>query len=367
VFLALRIALFALSVPGVGLIPQLESISVPGWAAPHAAGGWQTLFTATERQDALWFLRIAASGYRPGDGSAAFFPLYPMAVRAVAWLPGLGPLGAALLVSNLSFLGALFVLHGLTREEFGGDAAFARRSILYLAIFPTSFFFLAPYSESLFLLLSLVAIRAARSRQWLRSGSAGALAALTRVIGVTLVPAIGVEAIQQAIDERRSAVRGLVAAACVLLGPIAYLALWEITRSSGAAPLDAQSGWGRVASFPLLTLYDGLESAVRFRSYWMIDFAVVAVVIVASVSALRWMRPLYSVYCLSSLVIPLAYPFPDRPLLSMPRFVAVLFPVAWVFARATSRGRLPEALVVGVSAAGWAILGLLFMNWHYIF
>ena len=53
-----------------------------------ATAGWHNLWDATVRQDALWFLRIASEGYVSHDGSAAFFPLYPFAIRMVAWLPG---------------------------------------------------------------------------------------------------------------------------------------------------------------------------------------------------------------------------------------------------------------------------------------
>ena len=57
----------------------------PGWPAPIDHPGLaQPVRRAIERQDALWFLRIADTGYRPGDGSAAFFPLYPLLVRVMS-------------------------------------------------------------------------------------------------------------------------------------------------------------------------------------------------------------------------------------------------------------------------------------------
>ena len=93
VFLAVRVGLSLLSVVGSHLIPPLDPVQVTGWHVGPVTVGWHNLFTATERQDALWFLRIGTSGYAPHDGSAAFFPLYPMAIRVVAWLPGRGPAG----------------------------------------------------------------------------------------------------------------------------------------------------------------------------------------------------------------------------------------------------------------------------------
>src|SRR5947208_3083273 len=88
VFAATRIGLFVLSVMGVGLtaVPPGQPTGVPGWAAPPMGPGLHLLFTATERQDALWFLRIATHGYRSGDSSAAFFPLYRATIKAVSFL-----------------------------------------------------------------------------------------------------------------------------------------------------------------------------------------------------------------------------------------------------------------------------------------
>ena len=92
------------------------------------------------------------------------------------------------------------MLHGLTRLE-GWSAHTARTTILLIAIFPTAFFFLAPYSESPFLLLSVSAFWFARRDRWALAGLMGALAALTRSIGVLLVLGLAVEAIQRSRQE----------------------------------------------------------------------------------------------------------------------------------------------------------------------
>ena len=187
-FLGVRVGLIVLAAIAVGLFPARDAVSVPGWVAPPLGHGWHAIATSFERQDALWFLRIATTGYAAGDGSAAFFPLYPLLVRAVSWLLGGHPLLGALLVSHIAFFGSLLVLYDLTTREFSEPVA--RRAIVYIAIFPTAFFFFAPYSESLFLLLSLVAFREARLGRWGGAALAGALAALTRSLGIVLAPAL---------------------------------------------------------------------------------------------------------------------------------------------------------------------------------
>ncbi|HXJ65541.1 MAG TPA: hypothetical protein VNN79_17435, partial [Actinomycetota bacterium] len=143
VFLAVRIGLWVLGLVAMGTLPHtVTPVVPPGWSTPQYSGSSLHLFfTAWERADGLWFLRIADGGYAAGDGSAAFFPLYPLAIRAVSWLLGGHPLPASLLVSNLSFLGALIVLYRLTAREISVGAA--RTTVLLLALFPTSFFFFA--------------------------------------------------------------------------------------------------------------------------------------------------------------------------------------------------------------------------------
>jgi hypothetical protein len=365
VFLAVRIGLCLLSVAGSTLIPALKPVQVPGWHVAPVSAGWHNLLTATEREDALWFLRLATSGYSPSDGSAAFFPLNPQLIRIVAWLPGVGPLGAALLISNGAFFAALVLMHALGRLEF--DEAIARKAVLFLAIFPTAFFFLAPYTEAPFLLLSLATFWFARRDRWALAALAGALAALTRSIGILLLPALAVEAFVQWRALGRTLAPRLLAALAVAMGPLLYFAYWRVHFDDALAPIHAQKGWQREWTFPTTTLWDALRLANRLGSYWLVDLLVVGVIVVAVIAGIRVLRLSYLTYAGLSLLLPLLDPFPPRPLLSMPRFVAVIFPAFWVIGRAVERRRLPDALVVGVFAAGWSLCVVLFINWHFIF
>ncbi len=367
-FLAVRIGLIVLAALATGLFPARDAVSVPGWIAPALGHGWHDVFSAFERQDALWFLRIADTGYALRDGSAAFFPLYPLLVRATSWLVGGHLLFAATLVSNVAFFGSLLVLYDLTVREFSRDVA--RRTIVYISIFPTAFFFFAPYSESLFLLLSLIAFREARRDRWWGAAGAGALAALTRSLGVVLAPALIVMALERRGDGGIVWAR-LLAGATVLLGPLAYLGWWGVAHGDALQPIHAQANWQREGAFPLTTLWSGFKLAlgvgVSDPNYWLIDFLVVAVVIVAVLAGLRRLPLPYLTYALGSLLIPLSYPFAPRPLLSMPRFVAVIFPAFWVLADAAERRRLPNTAIVATFAGGLSLLAVLFVNWWHIF
>lgn len=367
VFLGVRIGFSVLGLVAVGLIaPRQGPPAVAGWPIAPVSYGWEALVTAAERQDAAWFLAIATRGYDVADGSAAFFPVYPLAIRSIAWLPGVGPLGAALLVSNVCFAGALVMLHGLTRLE-GMSHEAARLTVLLLAIFPSAFFFLAPYTEGPFLLASISSFWFARRDRWWLAALAGALAAGTRSVGVLLVVALGVEAVLQHRRLGRPIVPRLVATLAVGLGPLLYLAWWRAQHGDATVPWTAQRNWLREARWPWTTLADGVGDAWRLGGYWLVDALVVGVIVLAVIAGLRWLRPTYSVYAVASLTLPLVYAWPTRPLLSMPRFVSVIFPAFWVLARAVERGRIPHAAIVAAFAGGYAILGALFVTWWDVF
>ncbi len=283
VFLGLRLLMFAIGLVSVAAIPPIEPVGVPGWPAhPIPDPGWQNLFTAWERFDALWFLRIADSGYGLADGSAAFFPLYPLSIRAVSLLVFGHPFGASLLVSNAAFYGALVMTYLLTAMELGERRA--RTTVVLLAFFPTSYFFLMPYSESLFLLLVVTAFWGARRGRWAIAGSAGALAALTRGVGLVLVPALAIEALHRRAEGRGRAWPGLIAAAATGLGTLTYLGWWQLRDGDWLAPLTRQENWERVFSWPWMTLWNGTRIAFRYvgntnGGYWLADWLIVVPVL----------------------------------------------------------------------------------------
>jgi hypothetical protein len=372
VFLAARIGLSLFSVVVVGLVDPLDPVPVPGRAAPPATEGWHNAIDATERQDGVWYLRLADAGWSADDASAAFFPLYPLTVRVVGWiLPGSWPgdeLVAALLVSNLAFLGALLALFALTSESYGDRIA--RRAVVVVAIFPTAFFFLAPYTESLFLFLLVLAFREARHDRWGRVAVFGALAALTRSVGLLLIPALLVEAF--ATDRgrtggRRALVGRVGGAAAIAVGPLAWFAWWGLAHGNWLAPLDAQGLWRRELQPPWVALGRAVELAWTFRSYWLLDLLIVSLAVAGIVLALPALRRSEVTYGALSVLLPLADPFWDRPLLSAPRFVVVIFPALWGLSGVGLGSRLPRPIVTSVLAAGWALSAMLFVNWHHLF
>lgn len=380
VYIAVRVALFVVGVLSVALLPANSPAQVPGWPAPPVTHHWSVMFTAWERWDALWYLRIADGGYRPDDGSAAFFPGYPLLTRDVGWLTGGHPLLGAYVVANAALIVALVLVYQLTEFEF--DRALARRTVVLLCAFPTSFFLFAPYSESLFLAFAAGALLAARKSSWIAATVLAACATATRNIGVVLAVAVTAESLRQALStrtstrtSRRTFKRGLARTAMVgggsLLGIAGYLAWWWATDGSPRVPFAAEGGWQREFRWPWTTLWDGVHEGLRWigvysGGYQLVDLILVAVMLSAAVWVVLRTPAMYRVYTGLSFVAPLCLVFGGRPFMSVPRFVLVDVPLFWALALFARRFRAWDA-VFGVSAAGMGLLSLLFVNWYWVF
>ena len=141
-----------------------------------------TLWHAWYRWDSGHFTAIASNGY-DAAWRTAFFPLFPLLERAGAFLTH-DPFIAGLIISNLAGLGVLVILYRLVQEDFDAQRAF--RTVLYLSVFPTAFFFAAAYNESLFLVLTLLSFYHMRRGNWWLAGLFGLLASLTRSAGLVL-------------------------------------------------------------------------------------------------------------------------------------------------------------------------------------
>ncbi len=137
--------------------------------------------------DGVHYLGIAKDAYA-AQYTQAFFPFYPILIKAVSFLTFGSLLVSALLISNISFLASLLIFYKFISKTQGEKTAFW--SILFLLSFPTSFFFGAVYTESVFFLLIISAFYLAEQGKIWQASALGALASLTRLVGVFLAPAL---------------------------------------------------------------------------------------------------------------------------------------------------------------------------------
>ena len=135
------------------------------------------------RWDANWFKKILTIGYTAGNGTTSFHPLYPLLSWPLYRL-GLDPTLSLLITSTVAALAFFAVFYLLAALEVGPDTA--RTALLLLAAFPIAFILFAPYSESLFLLWTALALYSMRTGRWELAAIFSFLAALTRQQGIFL-------------------------------------------------------------------------------------------------------------------------------------------------------------------------------------
>ena len=137
---------------------------------PPGLGGWAgTLVEPLRLWDGLWYKLIAEESYGEHLNTyPAFWPLFPWLMNLGSDVFGVATETAGWMIANASFLVAFVLLYRLVLLDF--DRTVARRTIIALAVFPTSLFFSAVYTESLFLLLAVGALYAARRGSWFTAG-----------------------------------------------------------------------------------------------------------------------------------------------------------------------------------------------------
>ena len=361
------------------------------------------VLSAWRHWDSFWFLRVAAHGYAR-HRAAAFFPLYPLTINVSGRLLG-NPLLGGVLVSVLCYALALVVLYRLVAHDF--DERVALWTVLFLSAAGTSLFFQAVYSESLFLLLTVTSFWAGRTGRWWLAGAAGLLAALTRSAGVVLVAPLLWMWLEQRRGRAIALPGGARHAALLSRGPdrlpsLAWLALvpagiglymaYTGARYHNALLfVAAEHDWHRRLSLPATTaIYQGALAARRsvqhiaaqpsayfavarppFRAQWLTIgnlTAFVALVLALALVAVCWRRlpAPYTIMALVSLLVPLSYPTHSTPLLSMPRFALVVFPLFVALAVLLARHAVLRWLVLAVMVAGLVLFTAMFANGMWV-
>ena len=128
--------------------------------------------------DGIHYLLIARQGYSQWE--QAFFPVYPLLIKLLTFVVNNG-LIVSLLISNIAFLIGLFILSRLI------DKKHAFWFLVFILVFPTSFFFGAVYTEGLFFLLFVSTLYFLKKQKYLLTSLVVTLASLTKLIGVFLI------------------------------------------------------------------------------------------------------------------------------------------------------------------------------------
>jgi hypothetical protein len=358
---ATRVLVWAASIAAIAIFGEnsvaRHTLDPLGVTPPMHSGLLNTLLAPGARWDSVWYVLIASHGYF-SPASSNFFPLYPLLV-------GLGTrvLGNALLagiaISIGSMIMALMLLYRLALLDVGRPAA--RMTVMLVAAFPASLFFSAVYPTSLFLLLTIAAVYAARSEQWALAGLCGGLAAATRSNGILLLVVLALIYLygprgRSPLQDRAGAwwrprfpiKREIAWLALVPAGLALYLGYMLAKHGAPLAPFRAATdNWGHSFGPPLssaveaigrlpgdvLALLNRTTTPIgpgdpiswQFRNLFDVMFFALAVAGVA----IAWRRVprVYVIYALVQLAQVVSFPTAKEPMIGLPRYMLPMFPL----------------------------------------
>lgn len=366
-FTVTRVLLFVVTFLAMAFHPTV-------WGTGHPSSA--TFWDAWYQWDARWYVRVAAGGYRFSSplqwSSVAFFPLYPLLIHVAAILP-LSRKLLAILITNICFFIATYVLYRLVRREFNREIA--TRTLFCLAMFPTAIFFFAGYSEGTFLLFSVLAVASMRQRAWLWAALWSGLAAATRSQGILLTVPFAVE-LWQAYRLRWDSVPKWLLVAVVPVGWLGFALYLRARFGNGLLFIISQRAWHRTTTWPWNGIWLTLKNmswhhlAASIPANNLVDLCVL--VIFGVLIWLGWQSlplsfSLYAVaYVGSILVNPAVLDGYYAPLMSASRLCLVIFPCFITLARLCMRSPLLDRLVSSLNPALMALFAVIFLQGAWV-
>jgi hypothetical protein len=303
--------------------------------------------------DASWYLGIAENGYHKTKYTSekahnwVFFPLYPLLTKFVSFALG-SYLLSALLLSNVCFFFSLCAIAQLAKLR--GYSEKKRQSLLaLLAFFPSSYFLSSAITESLFLLLSLLAFyelekgRLKHSSVWMLG------ACLTRPTGLLLLPAFGIGIWLKGHLENKLNILWFL----LPLGGVTSFAIYLYSICGNPLAFsDNQNAWGRSTGGGLWL--PDLQQLLSWSTPW--NFSLLnAISATAGLLAAVYLMKQRRVTWALILAVPLAIALSTGTLQSITRFLMILFPIHFVLVDFVHESKL-ETYIIAIYAA---LLGVL--------
>ncbi|KAI1286996.1 GPI mannosyltransferase 2 [Halotydeus destructor] len=247
------------------------------------------LFSGLNRWDSHYFVTIAKEGYQT-EPVLAFFPFYPLCVRALSALIQFVTLEvlsdvssimvSSLILNTIAFIGSTVALFKLTMAVFDNNQELSKEACFWFCFNPASVFFTANYSESVFSLMTFSALYLNEQQDCLKgtimASSLLGLSASTRSNGII---SIGFMLHKQlrTIFQRCSTSGHLfslavemVTSALLTLGPFigyqlfSYYRLCALSSASSSSSRTVDIDW---CSFP-----SSLPYSIIQNKYWNVGF-----------------------------------------------------------------------------------------------
>jgi len=311
--------------------------------------------------DSSNYVFIAQHGYVNMGNAASFIvflPFYPALIRLVTFNFAYANL-SGLIISNVASIIAVVYLFKLAKLDYSDNIA--KKAVLFLCVFPTAYFMSAVYTEGLFLALVIASLYYARNAKWQVAGFLGFLAALTRLEGLVVLPALIVEYLHQKNWKFKATDFKLAWLILPAAGFLIYLwinyqvtgsffAFMQVERVHWYETLDPLVGLDRALGWHVGNTFPGSFTG----GYALIIFAAFGYAMLGLAYLLK-VRPSYQVYMLLAWMLAVSTSF----WISVPRYVLSMFPMFLALALVSTKKP------VTVAALAISCAGLFFFTWLF--
>ena len=311
------------------------------------------------RWDAIHYNNLAQFGYSGANGDSerhfliAYFPLFPSLVHLLHLITP-SYIEAGIAASNLFCIIGFSYFYLLVKRDF--DDLVATSALFFTAVFPTAYFFHIGYTESLFFALTTASFYYARREEWALCACLAFFACLTRIPGIALIPALGLEYLHQRRFDWRAIRWDALWFIFPFFGAALYLHLNQMLFGDPFKFMEIQSrNFVRSLAWPhtgALREWVGIWSAeprVRVERHLIQLLSCIGSLVLLVIGALR-LRPSYTLYMGLLWILVFSYDF----WLSTPRYVMMMFPMFIVLAL-LFRGPLARLSVAVIFLLGYSI------------
>lgn len=321
--------------------------------------------------DGVHYLNIAQYGY---INQARFFPLLPLVINILS-TPFLSIINSPVthfftgfLFVNLVFILSLWIFKKLIELDFSKEIA--KKSVYYLLIFPTSFFFVSIYSEGLFLLLVTLSFYFVRKRKWFFSASCATLLMATRFVGIAILPALLYEyfTLEKSPRTNKKLVLFMIMPLGLMLYSLFNYYKWHnffyFIQSQGE--LGNNRTVGGIILFPQTVFrYLKILTTVPLGSYdWMIALLEVTSFLFASfLLYFAWKRKVRMSYLIFA-AVNFAITISTGTFSALPRYILTIFPI--FIALALIKVKFFKLTYITVSSILLFILLMLFSRGYFV-
>jgi hypothetical protein len=340
-------------------------LPLPSFRSIRSSWGiWKYL---TASSDAGWYSRVAEHGYQlSSPGSFHFYPGYPAAIDAIAWIPGVGTARAGIVVTVIA---GLVAAAGLARLglRLTGDSRISVLLVALWAVAPAAMVLSMVYSEALFCALAVWALVAVADRRWITAGVLTMLAGTVHSSAVALMAAVAVAALLAVIESARAGWRPFGAwlrpVAAVVISPLGLIGFslfvsvwlhypggWLAAETDSGAGLD----WG-VGTWHAIAKTLGTPSS---GYYLLFVLAILAAVGLAAWTFTERIPAYLKVYVLCTVLLALltsAGFLGSKPRILLPALL-LGYPLAKILAPSRNYVLIPMIAILAVASAWFTLI-----------